>query len=122
MPNLPFPYEFERAVDDWVFMCFFVGNDFLPHLPSLEIRENAIDRLIKLYKEAVFKTGVSIFQFQIDAFASKVRLFLDRSCAILSSFKVVVIFNNTSVEIKTKSADLLLKVTTILKELMISQL
>ena len=61
MPNLPFPYEFERAVDDWVFMCFFVGNDFLPHLPSLEIRENAIDRLIKLYKEAVFKTGVSIF-------------------------------------------------------------
>ena len=122
MPNLPFPYEFERAVDDWVFMCFFVGNDFLPHLPSLEIRENAIDRLIKLYKEAVFKTGVSIFQFQIDAFASKVRLFLDRSCAILSSFKVVVIFNNTSVEIKAKSVDLLLKVTTILKELMISQL
>jgi 5'-3' exoribonuclease 2 len=61
MPNLPFPYDFERAIDDWVFMCFFVGNDFLPHLPSLEIRENAIDRLVKLYKDAVLKTGVSIF-------------------------------------------------------------
>ena len=122
MPNLPFPYEFERAVDDWVFMCFFVGNDFLPHLPSLEIRENAIDRLIKLYKEAVFKTGVSIFQSQIDAFTSKVRLFLDRSCAILSSFKIVVIFYNTSAEIKTKSANVLLKMTTILKKLRIMQL
>ncbi|KAH8698574.1 exoribonculease Dhp1 [Talaromyces proteolyticus] len=53
VPQQRFPFDLERALDDWVFMCFFVGNDFLPHLPSLDIRENAIDTLISLWRENI---------------------------------------------------------------------
>jgi len=57
VPDQPFRFDLERAIDDWVFMCFFVGNDFLPHLPSLEIRENGIDTLIAIWRDNIPQMG-----------------------------------------------------------------
>ncbi len=57
VPNTPFPFSLEQAIDDWVLLIFFVGNDFLPHLPSLEIREGAIDTLLRIWKLELPRMG-----------------------------------------------------------------
>jgi 5'-3' exoribonuclease 2 len=55
--SLPFGYDLERVIDDFIFICFFVGNDFLPHLPSLDIRDGALDFLMECYKELLPSLG-----------------------------------------------------------------
>ncbi len=30
-------------------MCFMVGNDFLPHIPSIEIMTNGIESMLAFY-------------------------------------------------------------------------
>lgn len=39
-----------QSVTDFVFMCFLVGNDFLPNIPCLAILEGGIDNMIDIYK------------------------------------------------------------------------
>ncbi len=44
--------QFRRhgAIDDFIFMCFLVGNDFVPTIPTLAILEGGIDVMVDVYK------------------------------------------------------------------------
>ena len=43
--------DIDLLVQDYIFLCFFVGNDFLPNLPSLHIKQGGIDYILDIYKD-----------------------------------------------------------------------
>ena len=48
--RLKFKYNFEKIIDDFIFLCFFIGNDFLPNLFSFNIENGALTNLFEFYK------------------------------------------------------------------------
>lgn len=44
-------YEEKRGINDFILMCYLVGNDFLPHIPGVEIIQGGIVTMISLYRQ-----------------------------------------------------------------------
>lgn len=64
-----------QAVNDFVFMCFMVGNDFLPHMPAIEIAAGGLELMIQSYLAIGIEHGhlTNGSQFNPDA----VKVFLE---------------------------------------------
>lgn len=43
-------YNYINVINDFVFLSFLLGNDFLPHIPHLKIKNNGLDYVLKNYK------------------------------------------------------------------------
>ena len=43
----------KNRIYDYIFMCFFLGNDFMPHFPSINIRTGGVDKMLNAYKATI---------------------------------------------------------------------
>lgn len=62
-PQMKIPYDLRRVIDDFILLCFFVGNDFLPRIFCFDIREGSIESLIELFKKHLLKAD----SYMVDA-------------------------------------------------------
>lgn len=51
--EISFDFDFERVLDDFILINYFIGNDFLPELPSLLINDGALPVVFKTYKNSL---------------------------------------------------------------------
>lgn len=50
------PLNPRRFLEDWVLLCFTVGNDFLPCTPCFEIRTDALEKLTSILQSVYSRT------------------------------------------------------------------
>ena len=48
-------YAGDNRIYDYIFLCFFLGNDFMPHFPAANIRTGGTDKLLNAYKATMNK-------------------------------------------------------------------
>jgi hypothetical protein len=48
-----------NRVYDYIFLCFFLGNDFMPHFPAINIRTGGVNKMLNAYK-ATIGTGKEV--------------------------------------------------------------
>jgi 5'-3' exoribonuclease 1 len=47
----------KNRIYDYILICFFLGNDFMPHFPALNIRTGGVDKMIQSYKATIGGTN-----------------------------------------------------------------
>jgi len=50
----------KNRIYDYIFLCFFLGNDFMPHFPSVNIRTGGIDKMLNAYKATIGGTNENL--------------------------------------------------------------
>lgn len=53
-------HQQKYCIYDYIFICFFLGNDFLPHFPAINIRTGGVDKMLQAYKATIGNTNENL--------------------------------------------------------------
>jgi 5'-3' exonuclease len=53
-------YQNVEFVKDFIVLCYFLGNDFIPNIPSIDIRNDGLDCLLNLYIDTYLSLNTGI--------------------------------------------------------------
>lgn len=81
--KIKFKYDF---VNDYIFICYFLGNDFLPHLPSLDIKMGGLDIVREVYLDCFETFQTNIIQIDENNIQSNIQSNIQFNNEFLISF------------------------------------
>ena len=47
----------DNIIDDYIFICYFLGNDFVPHMPGLDLKNGGHDIIMEIYVSILVNYG-----------------------------------------------------------------
>lgn len=99
--------KIENVVDDFLFLCFFLGNDFLPHLKAIDIYNDGINLLLKEYYNILKSTNQNENDYLLSPGKNKIinMQFLKKLLNILSQNEDKYIKDNISKERRRSKFD-----------------
>jgi 5'-3' exonuclease len=50
----------KNRIYDYIFLCFFLGNDFMPHFPAINIRTGGVEKMLQAYKSTIGNTNENL--------------------------------------------------------------
>jgi 5'-3' exonuclease len=77
----------DNYVNDFIVICYFLGNDFIPHLPSIDIKKDGMDILLNAYADMNLYTNDKLLDKNYNLNITSLKIFL-KSLASIEDYLV----------------------------------
>jgi 5'-3' exonuclease len=103
--------ETKCNAQDYIFICFLLGNDFLPHFPSLNIRTGGVSKLLDNFKMVNYIPLIDVeknkinwenFKIYINKIADKERAYIQNELKLRDKYERKYYTSSTFEELQTK--------------------